>query len=149
MQFAAAVTPDRDQCGLVRQVICVMAPLRNQQRVHQEGLFADEHRGGFTRFETVDEPVAGTAVCVAGAGGVAFGRRREIKVVGDESPLGRARDCWFRQLQQIPGVSQKVAVDVTQRYPTLLSLFEAYQRPDLSEVDKQMLVSERRFIGAF
>lgn len=67
---------------------------------------------------------------------------KKLKVTGDNSADSRARDCWLRQLQQLPGVSQRVALALTQHYPTMLSLFEQYQRTDLTEDEKKLLVSD-------
>lgn len=43
-----------------------------------------------------------------------------------ERPIDRAQDAWFRQLQQIHGLSEGLALNAVQRYPTLQSLWHAY-----------------------
>eukprot|EP00980_Cylindrotheca_fusiformis_P029077 scaffold22713_cov139-Cylindrotheca_fusiformis.AAC.14 len=45
-------------------------------------------------------------------------------------PIDRARDVWLRQLQQVPRISEAVAMKLVQHYPTMQSLFQAYQHGD-------------------
>lgn len=60
----------------------------------------------------------------------------------DESnSFERAKDCWMRQLQQIPNISQPRALHFTKFYPTPLSLWIAYQNPSLSLAQKRSLVA--------
>lgn len=47
-----------------------------------------------------------------------------------DDDLSKARDCWLRQLQQIPRLSETMAQNVVRQYPTLQSLWQAYQRND-------------------
>jgi hypothetical protein len=42
-------------------------------------------------------------------------------------PVDKARDIWLRQLQQIPRLSQSMAENVVQQYPTCQSLWQKYQ----------------------
>lgn len=47
-----------------------------------------------------------------------------------ERPIDRARDVWLRQLQQVPRISESIALNVVQHYPTMQSLWQAYQLGD-------------------
>jgi DNA integrity scanning protein DisA with diadenylate cyclase activity len=47
-----------------------------------------------------------------------------------DDPMNRARDAWLRQLQQIPRLSEAMAVNVVREYPTMQSLWQAYQEGD-------------------
>ena len=55
--------------------------------------------------------------------------------------LERAKDCWMRQLQQIPNLSQPRALHFIQYYPTPFSLWLAYQNPSLTVPQKRSLVA--------
>ena len=62
--------------------------------------------------------------------------------VSDMAPsLERAADCWIRQLQQVPRVSAEMARCFARFYPTSRSLWLAYQTPDLSLEEKQVMVA--------
>jgi hypothetical protein len=47
-----------------------------------------------------------------------------------DRPIDRARDVWFRQLQQVPRISEAIALNVVQQYPTMQSLWQVYQQSD-------------------
>jgi hypothetical protein len=69
---------------------------------------------------------------------------KSILVLDEDDPataLERAKDCWMRQLQQIPHLSQPRAQHFLQYYPTPLSLWMAYQNPSLSVLQKRSLVA--------
>lgn len=56
---------------------------------------------------------------------------RKIKpgpAVLSNDPVDQARDVWLRQLQSIPGVSETMALNVVEKYPTCQSLWQAYQQ---------------------
>jgi len=54
----------------------------------------------------------------------------------------RAKDCWLRQVQQVPRISHTMARNFVQHYPTARSLWLAYQSDDLTEDEKRVLVSD-------
>mmetsp|Transcript_23084 Transcript_23084/g.56940 ORF Transcript_23084/g.56940 Transcript_23084/m.56940 type:complete len:521 (-) Transcript_23084:225-1787(-) len=43
-----------------------------------------------------------------------------------ERPIDRAQDAWVRQLQQVPRLSENIAVNAVNAYPTLYSLWQTY-----------------------
>ena len=43
-----------------------------------------------------------------------------------ERPIDIAQDAWFRQLQQIPQISEGIALNAVRAYPTLYSLWQTY-----------------------
>jgi hypothetical protein len=47
--------------------------------------------------------------------------------VSSDDPVDKARDIWLRQLQLIPGISENMALNVVERYPTCQSLWQAYR----------------------
>jgi hypothetical protein len=47
-----------------------------------------------------------------------------------DDPLNRARDTWLRMLQQVPRISETKARNIVQHYPTMQSLWQAYQDCD-------------------
>ena len=49
------------------------------------------------------------------------------------SVLDIAKDCWVRQLQQIPGISETMARNLARHYPTMQDLWRAYQVADNPE----------------
>ena len=59
---------------------------------------------------------------------------------GDGS--AKATDAWMRQAQQIPGISEVMARNLVGRYPTLMSLVEAYEDPDLTEEGRRTLLAD-------
>lgn len=59
---------------------------------------------------------------------------------GESTPFERARDTWLRQLQQMPRLSENHAYNVVQHYPTMKSLWEAYQHGD--EATNSALVAD-------
>jgi hypothetical protein len=62
--------------------------------------------------------------------------------VNEETDMDRATDCWIRQLQQIPRISQARAIHFTSFYPTAMSLWMAYQDNSLSIQQKRSLVAD-------
>ena len=56
-------------------------------------------------------------------------------------PLEKARSCWKRQLQQIPGMSEAKATYLTSVFPTARSLMEKYEDDTVTETDKRFLLS--------
>ena len=44
--------------------------------------------------------------------------------------LDRAGDTWLRMLQQVPRISEAEARNIVQHYPTMQSLWQAYQECD-------------------
>ena len=50
-----------------------------------------------------------------------------------DHPIVVAQDVWFRQIQQIPRVSEIKARHLIQHYPTIQSLWQAYQEEDNPE----------------
>lgn len=59
-----------------------------------------------------------------------------------DPPYERSKDCWVRQLQQVPRISLQKARNLTRHYPTASSLWDVYQDEDLTEDEKRMLVSD-------
>ena len=59
---------------------------------------------------------------------------------GDGS--AKATDAWMRQAQQIPGISEVMARNLVGHYPTLMSLVEAYEDPDLTEEGRRTLLAD-------
>jgi hypothetical protein len=55
--------------------------------------------------------------------------------------LSKAKDVWTRQLQMLPGVSEPMARNLTQSYPTMMSLWQAYQDVDDDGCRPQQLVA--------
>ena len=53
----------------------------------------------------------------------------------------RAHDCWLRQVQQIPNISNQKALAFVQYYPTSVSLWRDYMNPDVEESSKRLLVA--------
>lgn len=51
--------------------------------------------------------------------------------LGDD-PFSKAQDTWLRQLQMVPKISEQRARNLVQHYPTLQSLWQAYQEGDES-----------------
>ncbi len=47
--------------------------------------------------------------------------------IGSDDPLEKATDVWLRQLQQLPGVSETKAQHIVEHFPTIQSLWQAYQ----------------------
>jgi hypothetical protein len=60
----------------------------------------------------------------------------------EETFMDRATDCWIRQLQQIPRISQARAMHFSSFYPTAMSLWMAYQDNSLSIQQKRSLVAD-------
>ena len=58
----------------------------------------------------------------------------------DASPYAQAKDCWMRQMQQVPGVSFNMARTLVQHYPTGYSLWKMYQDPTTSDDEKRALL---------
>jgi len=58
------------------------------------------------------------------------------------SPIEKAKDCWKRQLQQIPGLSEAKATYLMTFYPTARSLIDEYQDPNLTENEKCFLLTD-------
>lgn len=58
-----------------------------------------------------------------------------------DPPLDRAKDCWLRQLQQVPRISRQMALNLTCYYPTALSLWTAYRDESLTVDEKRMLTA--------
>ena len=56
------------------------------------------------------------------------------------SDLEKAKDCWKRQLQQIPLLSESKATYLTTFYPTARSLMDKYLDQTLSEDEKRSLL---------
>jgi hypothetical protein len=55
--------------------------------------------------------------------------------ISNNDSAARATDIWFRQLQSIPCVSETMAQNVVQQYPTCQTLWQAYQRLLLAAQD--------------
>jgi hypothetical protein len=53
-------------------------------------------------------------------------RRKKPQCNADDPPLARARDLWIRQVQQVPRVSHASALYMAESYPTMTSVWEAY-----------------------
>jgi len=69
-----------------------------------------------------------------------------IKKIKSECPdksdaFTKANDTWIRQLQQVPRVSEAMARNVAQYFPTARSLWDAYQDPNRCEGDRRMLLA--------
>jgi hypothetical protein len=60
---------------------------------------------------------------------------------GPDACYERAKDCWVRQLQQIPRVSRPMAMNLGCYYPTAWSLWRAYQDDTLTEEEKRFLTA--------
>lgn len=58
-----------------------------------------------------------------------------------DPPYERSKDCWLRQLQQVPRISMQKARNLTQHYPTSRSLWNVYQDEDLTEDEKRVFLS--------
>jgi hypothetical protein len=58
-----------------------------------------------------------------------------------DPPYERSKDCWLRQLQQVPRISMLKARYLTQHYPTSRSLWNVYQDEGLSEDEKRVWLS--------
>lgn len=55
--------------------------------------------------------------------------------------FSKANDTWIRQLQQVPRVSEGMARNVAQYFPTAKSLWDAYQDANRSEAEKRLLLA--------
>jgi hypothetical protein len=67
---------------------------------------------------------------------------KKIKACSDlEPPFERSKDCWLRQLQQVPRISLTKARNLTRHYPTSRSLWDVYQDEDLTEDEKRVFLS--------
>lgn len=68
---------------------------------------------------------------------------KKIKAgTGDkDNSFDKAKDCWTRQLQQVPQVSETKAFNVAREYPTARSLWEAYQDENKTLDEKRLLLS--------
>ena len=53
----------------------------------------------------------------------------------------KANDTWIRQLQQVPRVSENMARNLAQYFPTAKSLWDAYQDPSRTEGEKRVLLA--------
>ena len=62
--------------------------------------------------------------------------------IEEGTDLDRATDCWIRQLQQIPGISQARALHFSSFYPTAMSLWTAYQDDSLTIQEKRSLIAD-------
>jgi hypothetical protein len=58
---------------------------------------------------------------------------KKIKADCGDDRMSKARDTWLRQLQQMNGLSENMARNVIRHYPTLQSLWQAYQDGDDAE----------------
>ena len=58
-----------------------------------------------------------------------------------DPPDVRSQDCWLRQLQQVPRLSDKMAHNLVRHFPTARSLWLAYQDVDRSEDEKRLLAA--------
>jgi flagellar biosynthesis GTPase FlhF len=59
-----------------------------------------------------------------------------------DPPIDRAKDCWLRQLQQLPRISRPMAMNLTCYYPTALALWKAYQDESLTDNEKRLLTAD-------
>ena len=59
-----------------------------------------------------------------------------------DNDYDRAKDCWIRQLQQIPRVSVPVAHNLAYHYPTAMTLWETYHNPNIPEHTKRTLLAD-------
>ena len=57
-------------------------------------------------------------------------------------PHDKARDAWERMLLQVPQLSLQRARNVTQVYPTALSLWKDYQNPEASDAQKEAAIAD-------
>ena len=57
-------------------------------------------------------------------------KKIKTQIAGDDQPLERVQDTWLRQIQQFPRISEAMARNLVQHYPTALSLWQAYQNGD-------------------
>ena len=64
-------------------------------------------------------------------------RRSNSRVDGHQ-----LEQIWVNQLRCIPRISEAKALKIVQRYPTFRSLYEAYQRTDLTEDQKDELLQD-------
>ena len=55
--------------------------------------------------------------------------------------FAKANDCWIRQLQQVPRVSEAMARHLAQYFPTARSLWDAYQDQSRTEDEKRLLIA--------
>ena len=53
----------------------------------------------------------------------------------------KAKDCWIRQLQQVPRVSETMARHLAHYFPTARSLWDAYQDQSRTEDEKRLLIA--------
>jgi hypothetical protein len=58
-----------------------------------------------------------------------------------DPPSVHAKDCWMRQLQQLPLLSRRMAEHLVHYYPNAQSLHQAYTNPRLSMDEKLMLTA--------
>lgn len=70
-------------------------------------------------------------------------KKLKTKLVSNQNPtsLDKAKDCWKRQLQQIPGISEAKATYLASFYPTARSLMDKYEDTLLTEEEKRVLLS--------
>mmetsp|Transcript_27782 Transcript_27782/g.36918 ORF Transcript_27782/g.36918 Transcript_27782/m.36918 type:complete len:593 (+) Transcript_27782:77-1855(+) len=61
--------------------------------------------------------------------------------VDTTTPFEKAKDCWRRQLQQIPQISDAKATKLVEKYPTARALMEAYEDPSYSVEEKRAMLA--------
>jgi hypothetical protein len=59
----------------------------------------------------------------------------------------KAKDCWIRQLQQVPRVSEAMARHLSEYFPTARSLWDAYQDPSRTQDEKRLLIAPLFKVG--
>jgi hypothetical protein len=69
-----------------------------------------------------------------------------IKKISSDCPdnadnFTKAKDCWIRQLQQVPRVSEAMARHLAQYFPTARSLWDAYEDPSRTQDEKRLLIA--------
>lgn len=73
---------------------------------------------------------------------IACVKKIHCEVAADATDDERAQDCWLRQVQQVPRVSQRMAATLVQYYPTGVSLWRDYMNPEVAEGTKKLLLAD-------
>jgi hypothetical protein len=59
-----------------------------------------------------------------------------------QTVISEGSQLWANSLINIPGISEQKAKHITQKYPTMRALLEAYDRHDLSRLHKENLLTD-------
>lgn len=68
-------------------------------------------------------------------------KKLKSQCTDNDDDITRSQDCWIRQLQQIPRISYRMAMNVATYYPTAMSLYNEYQKDNISIDEKNNLLS--------